>query len=189
MKLTGTFTILLAISTQLIFCEGLPGNMTGPNFQRPEANIHQFSAPLGINCRGSSYCSPCYIQDFSIADIADVTNIGGTQLPPGYNKDTTYRNQQQIYCTWVRNCYSKSAHSSFCLFPQHMREGQRITLGEVHELVKKLRDHGCQSCGSVPLAALHGSNDPSEDGILTFNFVSNPHGCKEFCLKREGARD
>ncbi len=46
-------------------------------------------------------------------------------------------------------------------------------------------EHGCHTCGSVPIHFVdEGSNDPDE-GILTFNYVGNPD-CVGQCISDDG---
>ena len=64
-----------------------------------------------------------------------------------------------------------------CLFPQ----GANLTLGSIRPLVDAVLEHGCHTCGSVPIHFVdEGSNDP-KDGILTFNYVKNPD-CVGQCI-------
>ena len=46
-------------------------------------------------------------------------------------------------------------------------------------------EHGCHTCGSVPIHFVdEGSNNP-DDGILTFNYVGNPD-CVGECISDNG---
>jgi hypothetical protein len=64
-----------------------------------------------------------------------------------------------------------------CLFLQHMADGATLSLESIRPLMDAILEHGCTTCGSVPIHFVDkGSNDPS-DGILTFNYVANP-----FCV-------
>ena len=72
----------------------------------------------------------------------------------------------------------KVGTGGICLFPQF---GGSLTLGQIRPLVDAILDHGCGTCGSVPIHFVdQGSNDPS-DGILTFNYVAKPY-CDEGCI-------
>ena len=44
--------------------------------------------------------------------------------------------------------------------------------------ISDLKNHGCKSCGSVPLS---GNNDPRAAGILTANYVQDTQGCNGVC--------
>lgn len=60
-------------------------------------------------------------------------------------------------------------------------EGNVDTYGtfgaEIKRKLKQLSDHGCHSCGSVPLSD---GNDPAEAGILTVNYISSV-ACPGLC--------
>lgn len=72
-----------------------------------------------------------------------------------------------------------------CVFPQDLASGATIDLGTVRGLTDALLEHGCSTCGSVPINFVtEGSNDPS-DGILTFNYVANPY-CIGSCMSASG---
>ncbi|KAM0794289.1 hypothetical protein BDR22DRAFT_895303 [Usnea florida] len=72
-----------------------------------------------------------------------------------------------------------------CVFPQDLKAGATLDLGTVRGLTDALLEHGCSTCGSVPINFVtEGSNDPS-DGILTFNYVKNPF-CDGSCMSASG---
>ncbi|MCJ1463958.1 hypothetical protein MMC07_002568 [Pseudocyphellaria aurata] len=68
-----------------------------------------------------------------------------------------------------------------CLFPQ----GSALTLGQIRPLTNSVLEHGCSTCGSVPIHYVdQGSNDPGA-GLLTFNYVHNPT-CDGNCISATG---
>ncbi|MCJ1463959.1 hypothetical protein MMC07_002569 [Pseudocyphellaria aurata] len=68
-----------------------------------------------------------------------------------------------------------------CLFPQ----GSALTLEQIRPLTNSVLEHGCKTCGSVPIHYVdQGSNDPGA-GILTFNYVKNPY-CDGNCISATG---
>lgn len=72
-----------------------------------------------------------------------------------------------------------------CLFPQYMAHGAMLSLGQIRPLLDALLEHGCTTCGSVPIHFVdENSNDPS-DGILTFNYVAAPF-CVGNCISAVG---
>ena len=77
------------------------------------------------------------------------------------------------------------AEGGICLFAQNLKQGP-LTLSGVRLLVDKLLEHGCGTCGSVPVHFVdqNGNNDPS-DGILTFNYVAHPY-CTGNCISGMG---
>ena len=63
-----------------------------------------------------------------------------------------------------------------------------MTLGQIRKMADKLLEHGCGTCGSVPVHLVdQGSNDPGA-GILTFNYVKNPY-CVDNCISAMGAQN
>jgi hypothetical protein len=64
----------------------------------------------------------------------------------------------------------------YCLFLQG--SGYGAPGRSIGGLIESLLQHGCNTCGSVPLffPPPNNNNDPSL-GILTSNFVSNIKGC------------
>lgn len=65
------------------------------------------------------------------------------------------------------------------MFPQNL--AAPIDLGTIKALADSLLEHGCTTCGSVPVHFVdQGSNDPGQ-GILTFNYVGNPD-CVGNCI-------
>ncbi|KAK3384128.1 killer toxin, Kp4/SMK-like protein, core [Lasiosphaeria ovina] len=97
---------------------------------------------LGINCRGNSQCKG------SARELVGVINtIGGG----------SFNNGQQIACVT----------GSLCAFFQGVPGGS-VDAATTKTLAQKIIDHGCNSCGSVPLS----DNNPAT-GILTFNFVGS----------------
>ncbi|KAG0627766.1 hypothetical protein M758_2G226500 [Ceratodon purpureus] len=84
---------------------------------------------LGINCRGSGFCptsSPATVQ------LRDAVNNDG-------DPNRLYNNGQQIACT----------DNNVCAFVQNF--GGQVSEGRVGTLLGNLVDHGCKTCGSVPL--------------------------------------
>ena len=61
-----------------------------------------------------------------------------------------------------------------------------MDLATIRPLTDALLEHGCSTCGSVPLHYVdEKSNDP-KDGILTFNYVKNPD-CIGTCMSASGS--
>lgn len=66
-----------------------------------------------------------------------------------------------------------------------MGNGEVLTLGAIRELNDAVLEHGCGTCGSVPIHYQdQQSNDPRW-GILTFNYVKDPH-CTGNCISANG---
>jgi hypothetical protein len=153
------------------------------------------SRALGINCRGSGLCGLATLENKASVGIVQLWHdvLANTDKDP----NTVYNSGDHIVCigTSVPITIGASAsggvdglegelslESNFqigtggvCLFPQ----GASLTLGKIRDLVDALGNHGCSTCGSVPIHFVdEGSNDPSS-GILTSNYVGNPF-CKSY---------
>ena len=61
-----------------------------------------------------------------------------------------------------------------------------MSLEQIRPLTDAVLEHGCSTCGSVPIHFVdQGSNDPGA-GILTFNYVENPF-CNGGCISDTGS--
>ena len=149
---------------------------------------------LGINCRGSGLCPLASWDDKSPEHITQVLHDAVWASPKP--NSTLYPSGSHIICVSVAQSitlsgaagYQGTATGTFalsgeiglggiCLFPQ----GANLTLGVIRPLVDAVLEHGCHTCGSVPIHFVdEGSNDP-KDGILTFNYVKNPD-CVGQCI-------
>ena len=160
-----------------------------------------FITPLGINCRGSGLCPLASWNDKSTESITQVLRdaVWASSKP----NSTSYKSGDHIICvsqsqtltlggsvagaageaplvgtaTGTFSLSGSIAEGGICLFPQ----GASLTLGQIRPLTDKVLEHGCHTCGSVPIHFVdQGSNDPKA-GILTFNYVSNPY-CVGECI-------
>ncbi|KAI1828429.1 hypothetical protein F4861DRAFT_534850 [Xylaria intraflava] len=157
---------------------------------------------LGINCRGSGLCDLATLENNSGMNILQLWHdtLWSTDLDAA---STIYNDGDHVVCvgTNVGVTVSSSVSGNFggatgtiglsssahlgtggvCLFPQ----GASLNLGEIRDLVDALGEHGCATCGSVPIHFVdEGSNDPSS-GILTSNYVSSPF-CDGNCITHVG---
>ena len=152
---------------------------------------------LGINCRGSFMCKVASWQSKSPKRISQALR-DAIWLSPKANH-TMYQSGEHIICvtsslgvsnevgaqtsdgpTSSLTLSGKINTGGICVFPQ----GSNVTLGLVRGLSDKLLQHGCGTCGSVPIKFLEGSNDPGP-GILTYNYVNNPD-CTGQCIGADG---
>lgn len=161
---------------------------------------------LGINCRGSGLCPLASWDDKSPEHITQVLRDAVWASPKPNN--TLYPSGSHIICVSVAQSITLSGSlapgftsdggaqgtatgtfnlsgeiglGGICLFPQ----GANLTLGVVRPLVDAVLEHGCHTCGSVPIHFVDkGSNNPDE-GILTFNYVGNPD-CVGQCISDDG---
>ncbi|KAI4860320.1 hypothetical protein F4820DRAFT_461812 [Hypoxylon rubiginosum] len=156
---------------------------------------------LGINCRGSGLCDFATIENHSGVRILQLWHdiLQATDKDPG----TVYNSGDHIVCIGTSATVTVGASASaevdglggelslssdisigtggVCLFPQ----GASLTLAQIRDLVDALGNHGCATCGSVPIHFVdQGSNDPSS-GILTSNYVGNPF-CGGNCINSVG---
>ncbi|KAK6072578.1 hypothetical protein SCUP234_09128 [Seiridium cupressi] len=156
---------------------------------------------LGINCRGSGLCDLATLENHSGVRIVQLWHdvLQATDKDP----NTVYNSGDHIVCIGTSVSITVGASVSgevegiggelslesdvsigtggVCLFPQ----GASLTLGQIRDLIDALGDHGCATCGSVPIHFVdQGSNDPSS-GILTSNYVGNPY-CGGNCISSVG---
>ncbi|KAK5994840.1 KP4 killer toxin [Cladobotryum mycophilum] len=117
---------------------------------------------LGINCRGSGFCS---INDAVLQHLRDRVGV----LIADGGRDRHFNSGQQIAC-------NHGSQGSICAFYQNGASG---TAGNVYSQLQTLLDHGCMQCGSVPTQP---GNDVSK-GELTVNWVGNPC-CEGDCYCR-----
>ncbi|KAI1764375.1 hypothetical protein GGR53DRAFT_466358 [Hypoxylon sp. FL1150] len=156
---------------------------------------------LGINCRGSGLCGLATIENHSGTNIlqlwhdvlaatdkdsSTVYNAGDHVVCIGTSATITVGASVSAEADGLSGELSLSSDVSIgtggvCLFPQ----GASLTLAQIRDLVDALGDHGCSTCGSVPIHFVdQGSNDPSS-GILTSNYVGNPY-CGGDCINSVG---
>ncbi|KAL9102257.1 MAG: hypothetical protein Q9163_002567 [Psora crenata] len=161
---------------------------------------------LGINCRGSGLCPLASWENKQSERITQILRDAVWQSRK--TNDTVYNSGDHIICISGSQTItltggseagvepggggnvgasgsftlSGSLHTGgICLFPQ----GASLTLGQIRPLTDAVVEHGCQTCGSVPIHFVdQASNDP-KDGILTFNYVSNP-SCVGSCISANG---
>jgi len=108
------------------------------------------ASALGINCRGSGECLT-----EPIDDAMQLTNLLNNIDPARW-----YNDGEQIVCL-----------ANVCAYLQNTNSG--ASGATVQNLAHFIPEHGCHTCGSVPLNFAFGDNDVA-DGELTFNFARNP---------------
>ena len=114
--------------------------------------------------------------------------------------DTTYSSGEHIICVsgstpvTVGGFVGKGVAGTFtlggniraggiCAFLQC--DNCQVELASIKPLMDALLNHGCGTCGSVPIHEVdQGSNDPAP-GILTFNYVDKPV-CTGQCIGGDG---
>jgi hypothetical protein len=133
------FTIITSVLALLAAAS--PVEQTSANPQK---------ALLGINCRGSGFCS------------GDSVAFQLYQYINNAQDNRFYPNGIHIACT-------KSGSGGICAFLQGTKSG--LNGAQIKPLASEIVKHGCKVCGSVPIT-FPGSNDP-KNGILTFNYVKN----------------
>ena len=169
---------------------------------------------LGINCRGSGLCPLASWDDTNSESIAQ--GLRDALWGSTDDNSTSFSNGDHVICVSESQPISvgitASAQASgskgaataggslgtsltlsgtiheggICVFPQKMASGATLDLGTIRGLADALLEHGCTTCGSVPIHYVdEGSNNP-DDGILTFNYVSNPY-CIESCISASGS--
>ncbi|KAF2671852.1 hypothetical protein BT63DRAFT_452356 [Microthyrium microscopicum] len=141
---------------------------------------------LGINCRGSGVCPLATL--FAGSQNAGQDIIQGllnmlqhTTLPDS----TTYSNGEHIACVSNTIPITLSIGPPFiqvqlgggipaggiCMFAQNLSGGKALSLGDIKTLAEDIVQHGCKTCGSVPITFPDNEN-VDDVGELTVNFVS-----------------
>lgn len=168
-------------------------------------SLFQFIVPttaLGINCRGSGFCKLASWQNKNPERVMQALRDAIWASPKP--NSTAYTSGAHVIClsssvainTEVGAAAPENAVSAgfsvsgkinsggICVFPQLPSSTGNITLGLIRGLSDKLLEHGCGTCGSVPVKFLEGSNDPGP-GILTYNYVKDP-SCTGSCIGADG---
>ncbi|KAJ5200812.1 killer toxin [Penicillium cf. griseofulvum] len=159
---------------------------------------------LGINCRGSALCPRATWNNAVPQSIIQLLRDAIYAAPEPLS--TAYRNGDHVICVSQSQPItispgfaiggitgsiglSGSIHEGgICLFPEYMASGASLTLTTIRPLLDAVLEHGCTTCGSVPIHFVdEGNNDPS-DGILTFNYVANPY-CIDNCISAVGGSE
>ncbi|CAF9929783.1 MAG: hypothetical protein HETSPECPRED_007447 [Heterodermia speciosa] len=158
------------------------------------------STALGINCRGSALC------DRATSSSKDkiVQILRDAVWASTKDNSTTYQSGDHIICIsqtdtvtieagveggpeGLTGSFSLSGDvniqaGGICLFPQRAA----LNLGQIRPLTDAILEHGCSTCGSVPIHFVdQGSNDPGA-GILTYNYVENAF-CDGACISDTGS--
>ncbi|PRP75338.1 hypothetical protein PROFUN_05649 [Planoprotostelium fungivorum] len=172
--------------------------LLGIAFAASSVNITADAFFLGINCRGSGLCPRATWNNKAPISIiqAFYDVVSQTTTDP----NTMYNNGDHIVCvsqsqpitiklsagykgfTGSVELSGSIPEGGVCMFPQSMPNGRQLALREVKDLINAIGNHGCGTCGSVPLGFVsEKSNDPS-GGILTVNYVKSPF-CGEKCFR------
>jgi hypothetical protein len=117
---------------------------------------------LGINCRGSVICD-----SFTNTNNPDLSAAESLRREiNAYVSDSRwYQNGQKIVCI---DGGPEVLRHSICAFLQ----GTGGYPGnEIKVLAQRIVEHGCNTCGSVPLFFDQGDNDVNSHGELTFDYV------------------
>ena len=109
---------------------------------------------LGINCRGSFYCKT-FASEYE--NVADQLSKNIQNIPD----DRWYENGEHIECIKGYKGFS------ICAFLQGTNG---LSGKEIKTLAKRIVEHGCKGCGSVPVYFDQQENDVNLHGQLTFNF-------------------
>ncbi|KAG8527398.1 uncharacterized protein KY384_007550 [Bacidia gigantensis] len=178
------FLHLLAASaplclTQIVNLTGFDpeaSGLSGPSGSVSSVDAAQYEGPeLGINCRGD------WLHCWGADGILDAI----INLLPKIDDKAIWEVNSHIICFRATGL-TIPGNAGFCLFMQggsysqnlYFRPNGRSVAGvdgaSVKRLMPKLREHGCNSCSSIPLAV---NNNPSSIGQLTINYVHDRRGC------------
>lgn len=121
---------------------------------------------LGINCRGSGFCSS--------DDTSNAVKTIASFIMQEIETCRTYSNGEHIACITDGNIIDPNG--GFCAFLQGTASGASgLAIQDLVTALADRTDDVCNNCGSVPFTYppdMGNSNDPSQ-GELTINFVSN----------------
>ncbi|KAJ5631707.1 killer toxin [Penicillium longicatenatum] len=159
---------------------------------------------LGINCRGSALCPRATWNNDVPESIIQLLRDAIYDAPEPLS--TAYQSGDHVICvsqsqpitispgfaiggiTGSIGLSGSIPEGGICLFPENMASGASLTLATIRPLLDAVLEHGCTTCGSVPIHFVdEGSNDPS-DGILTFDYVANPF-CIDNCISAVGGSE
>ena len=130
---------------------------------------------LGINCRGSGMCHLASFQNRSRLRITQ--GLRDAVWDSARSNSTTYGNGDHIICvsqfqqitftgedengggaegvtqsmTSQLSLSGALGSGGICLFAQYMGNGQTLSLGDIRALTDAVIEHGCKTCGSVPI--------------------------------------
>ena len=127
------------------------------------------STALGINCQGSSQCSPFY----NTINTDNLISRFNRTIWTTIRDDARFSKDRQIAC-------AKNAHwavGGICLFLQGHIPIAGIPGTILKYRISDLLYHGCRYCGSVPIS---GDNNATKAGFLTSNYVVDPW-CDGLC--------
>ena len=155
------------------------------------------ASALGINCRGSGLCPRATWSNKAPESIIQV--LRDAVWASDKDNSTVYNSGDHVICVGSTQPVTIEAGAEYegvsgsfsldgsiseggiCLFPQ----GSALTLEQIRPLTNAILEHGCGTCGSVPIHFVdQGSNDPGA-GILTFNYVKSPF-CDGNCISATG---
>ena len=125
---------------------------------------------LGINCRGANECS--IHQSETANGLYRIAQILNTTM----DDQMYYDDGSKIACLPGAKDQNKG-NGGLCAYLQN---GANATGAELKVLVKKLQEHGCKKCGSIPTLVTQGINNVSK-GELTVNWNSHANGCNGTC--------
>jgi hypothetical protein len=130
------------------------------------AIISQVSA-LGINCKGSGWCTS------ATSDVAHCLN----ELIQTIDSNRWYNNEQHIACCQSDGKFGLPDAEGSVGFCAYLQKSGGAPGSSIKKLGPYIPNHGCKVCGSVPLFYPQGNNNV-DDGELTFNMVTMGKGTK-----------
>ena len=128
-------------------------------------SVNVGSKPLGINCRGSFYCT-WWMEDRNIIQLFYNAVVSGSQ---GDMVGGPISDERMYYAGGDPRDVACIKDIKICLFLQGNVPPTGVNGSTIKKRLGDLRDHGCRKCGSVPLS---GDNDPGKMGILVSNYVT-----------------
>ncbi|MCJ1463960.1 hypothetical protein MMC07_002570 [Pseudocyphellaria aurata] len=152
---------------------------------------------VGISCRGSALCELATFDNSNLDTIVQL--LRDAVWASSKDNSTVYNSGEHIVCVGVNQPISiipgvtKSPvtgsvsitgnihEGGICLFPQ----GSALTLEQIRPLTNSVLEHGCSTCGSIPVHYVDQKSNDTSAGILTFDHVKNPY-CDGNCISATG---
>ncbi|RFU73385.1 kp4 killer toxin [Trichoderma arundinaceum] len=131
------------------------------------------TAQAGVNCNGSANCI------HHGEDGADAMRKLRDIINQRINVNRWYSNHEYVACQ--QRWYSSAG--DYCVFLQGTKNG--ASGGTIKARMDDLFNHGCETCGSVPINFHWPDSNDDKDGILTVNYINgHPSAHPEQCDAR-----
>jgi hypothetical protein len=138
---------------------------------------------LGINCRGSVICDS--FTNTNNPDLSAAESLR-REITAHVSDSRWYQNGQKIVCIDQGGGGQKfggAFRHSLCAF---LKRTGGYPGNEIKVLAQRIVEHGCKTCGSVPVFFDQGDNDLNSHGELTFDYVARNTNGDGMCRSISG---